>query len=246
MGIGLVYGCLRVTPPIAGKDRLEVQECLELLDQAFGGRSLPTERVVCDEAAREQLIRAHGAEQLGFMVFNPAHYGEISPLAFCQLLHGVGVRPRQRFYDLGSGNGKLVMLAWLLGLDAVGIEIVAERAHEASAKLELLREIVGDAREDGSMAGISLIHGSCLGLDFSDADIVFTYDLLFSKEMKEDIGRTSQKMGKGSCVVSSRGLPGDGLTSPTHIWTWDPRKECAPQQFAVQMVLGPGDVESSE
>lgn len=48
----------------------------------------------------------------------PAVYGEILPETAGVMLRRLGALPGHRFYDLGSGTGKVVVLAWLLGMDA--------------------------------------------------------------------------------------------------------------------------------
>eukprot|EP00441_Pelagodinium_beii_P012288 CAMPEP_0197702222 /NCGR_PEP_ID=MMETSP1338-20131121/124241_1 /TAXON_ID=43686 ORGANISM="Pelagodinium beii, Strain RCC1491" /NCGR_SAMPLE_ID=MMETSP1338 /ASSEMBLY_ACC=CAM_ASM_000754 /LENGTH=196 /DNA_ID=CAMNT_0043286027 /DNA_START=39 /DNA_END=626 /DNA_ORIENTATION=- len=185
----------------------DVSAALERLDEAYGGRSLITDLVISNEDARTQMLQKTNLRGLNGLIglMNPAHYGEIAPLAFCQLLHEVQAEAGEMFYDLGSGNGKLVALAWLLGLDVTGVEIIRERHETAMVALETLRKGMED--DDLPSAPIRFICGSFLDVDFSDADIVYTWDLLFDQEMKEDIAVIAQKLKPGSRVISSRGLP---------------------------------------
>lgn len=62
---------------------------------------------------------------------NSALYGEISEQDFADLLFGLGLRPPAVVYDLGSGTGKLVNLAALLGFSATGIELEPGRHQRA-------------------------------------------------------------------------------------------------------------------
>ena len=87
---------------------------------------------------------------------------------------------------------------------------------------------------------------SFMDIDFSDADIVFTYDLLFTAELKEGVARTARRLQPGSRVISSRGLPGPGFSSPKLFYCGDSRRQLAPQEFSIQIVTGQMENEAVE
>ena len=58
-------------------------------------------------------------------------YGELSAASVVESLALAHVRRGERFYDLGSGGGKVVAMAWLLGLRATGVELLSKRFTSA-------------------------------------------------------------------------------------------------------------------
>eukprot|EP00927_Polykrikos_kofoidii_P047603 TRINITY_DN41854_c0_g1_i1.p1 TRINITY_DN41854_c0_g1~~TRINITY_DN41854_c0_g1_i1.p1 ORF type:complete len:353 (+),score=32.54 TRINITY_DN41854_c0_g1_i1:56-1114(+) len=63
---------------------------------------------------------------------NTALYGELAPSSCICLFRDIaGTRYGRTFYDLGSGTGKLVNLAALLGFRAIGLELEPGRHREA-------------------------------------------------------------------------------------------------------------------
>eukprot|EP00928_Gymnodinium_smaydae_P080524 TRINITY_DN64201_c0_g1_i1.p1 TRINITY_DN64201_c0_g1~~TRINITY_DN64201_c0_g1_i1.p1 ORF type:complete len:239 (-),score=39.91 TRINITY_DN64201_c0_g1_i1:381-1097(-) len=236
MGGAVAYGCMCVVPPVGDNDRQAVQRALEKLDEAYHGQSVATSKVISDADAREQLLEASDPEKHGVSwdFQNPVHYGELAPLAFCQLLHEVGATRGQKLYDLGSGDGKLAILAWLLGLDVVGVELIKERdliAHEALSRMD-------EALQDDVPTGrIQLIQGSFMDMDFSDASILYSYDLVFTPALKEGLARLARQQKPGTLVVTSRGLPGPGLSDPKRFYCQDFRKELVPAELTIQVVL---------
>merc|ERR1712066_997686 len=56
-----------------------------------------------------------------------AVYGEVPLASLTDILETAGVKPGMKYYDLGSGTGKTVLFANLLGLDATGVELAPGR-----------------------------------------------------------------------------------------------------------------------
>jgi len=124
----------------------------------------------------------------------PATYGEVSHMDFLKLLTELGAVPGQKVYDLGSGTGKLVVLAWLLGFNAIGVELVRER-YDASRRIlsaALGRRIAGNW-DDTADEGMQFIHGDLCAVDFSDADIVFANSVMYTKDLMNFIAQTAEK-----------------------------------------------------
>lgn len=95
-------------------------------------------------------------------------YQDLPPEGVLDMLRKVGAKPGDKFYDLGAGPGKTVGIAYLAGLNAVGVELAESRVVGACKALTKLH--ASDKDQHGSM---SMIRGSFTDVDFSDADIAF-------------------------------------------------------------------------
>lgn len=135
-------------------------------------------------------------------------YGEIQPEAVLEMLRITGAKEEQKYYDLGSGYGKTVVLAWLLGLNATGVELASDRWQASCAALRHAPEV----GVSGPGNGISFIRASFFDVDFSDADIVFMDSVMFSDETMEGLAQAARRCRPGTKIVSSHmGLPGPGF-----------------------------------
>merc|ERR1719387_1648630 len=82
------------------------------------------------------------AEQRGaYGNVDAAVYGEIRTDGFQSLLDWVGFKPGEKYYDLGAGDGKTVMVAWANGFDAHGIELMPRRFQGSCRAVSRLREL---------------------------------------------------------------------------------------------------------
>eukprot|EP00420_Gonyaulax_spinifera_P037276 CAMPEP_0197876476 /NCGR_PEP_ID=MMETSP1439-20131203/5434_1 /TAXON_ID=66791 /ORGANISM="Gonyaulax spinifera, Strain CCMP409" /LENGTH=258 /DNA_ID=CAMNT_0043495759 /DNA_START=96 /DNA_END=872 /DNA_ORIENTATION=+ len=124
-------------------------------------------------------------------------YGEIKPEGIISMLRTVGAKPGMRFYDLGSGTGKFVAIArQVFGLHATGIELSNDRHHIACKAAGKLDKDAGGS--------IRLVHGSFLDYDFSDADIIFSDNVEFSRSMNQQLAKLAGSMRKGATAVLCR------------------------------------------
>jgi SAM-dependent methyltransferase len=188
-----------------------LHEALEALDDAYEG------------CAADPMCGRKG-EKLNSSIAET--YGELLPTTVAYMLALAGARPGQRYYDLGSGTGKTVYLAGLLGLNATGVELVPNRTRVACDALG--RPVKTGHFEKGSM---NFVTGSFLAVDFSDADVVFTDSVMFSDDLKEGLARIARRMKPGAKVISFNGLPSPGFStqkesfvgptswSPSTTWT---------------------------
>jgi hypothetical protein len=94
------------------------------------------------------------------------------------------------FYDIGSGNGKLLLqMAVISDFDRyVGIEI---------EKIRYLYSI--DIKNQIGIENVSFINADVLNTDISDATFVFINDLMFNEEMRNKI----LNMIPSGCVFTS-------------------------------------------
>lgn len=146
----------------------------------------------------------HGAET----------YGELRPEGFLDMLWKVGAKPGDRFYDLGSGTGKLVALAWLAGLNATGVELSSIRwdvSHKATIKLEEMKSLECFPQGGGncpselpqrSPHGLDFVWGSFLEVDFTDADVLFISSVMFNHAMMAKVANIARWMKVGSRIIS--------------------------------------------
>jgi SAM-dependent methyltransferase len=91
-----------------------------------------------------------------------------------RMLSAANVKPTDVVYDLGSGDGRvLITAAQRFGAKAVGIEISPK---EAKASQERIRQLKLDDK-------IRIVEGDLLKVDLSEADVVTIYLLTKSNEM---------------------------------------------------------------
>lgn len=106
-------------------------------------------------------------------------YGEVNHthgLALLLEFKKQGFQPGKKFVDLGSGTGKMVGVAWLCGLNAVGVEFSKARYDKSCRAIERLPT-------QKSVGTLQFLHGNFLKYDFSDADVIFTNSIMFSDEV---------------------------------------------------------------
>lgn len=130
-------------------------------------------------------------------------YGEILPGGVVHLLNSLQASAGMRYYDLGSGFGKTVILAGLLGLKATGIEVSTAHHNEACEAWERSKKFPMHGGE------INLLQGSFLEEDFSDADIVFINSFTFPDDLMANIAHAASGLKPGSFIVAASRLPGD-------------------------------------
>lgn len=101
-------------------------------------------------------------------------YVPTDPVVVQAMLKLAGVKPGDKLYDLGCGDGRIVITAASsYGARGVGIDLNPERITEAKA----------NAKEAGVEEKVRFIQQDLLKSDFSDADVVSLY-LLPSVNMK--------------------------------------------------------------
>jgi hypothetical protein len=103
-----------------------------------------------------------------------------------------GLRPGEVLYDLGSGDGRIVIIAASeFDAKATGVEIDPFRAYYSSLRIRL-RGLRGNAR---------VIRSSFFSVDLSDADVVTMYLL---QETNDRLKPKLERELKPTCRVVSR------------------------------------------
>ena len=167
----LLSGAAFSEPP-AGSDSLETaleriqRECLRaypeelLAEMASGATDVPAE-VEADPTAQMQFLDKEVPREKG--LFYPILLEDLLP-AFESY-----IAPGSRFLDLGSGDGRAVFLARVLGAHATGIEY-DEKLVELSLRALAALEDVVDAE------GVEIVRGDFFESPWSGYDIIFYFD----------------------------------------------------------------------
>ncbi len=92
-------------------------------------------------------------------------YEPTSPAVVEAMLDLAGVGPRDVVYDLGCGDGRIVVAAARRGARSVGVDLDPERIREA-------RE---NARSAGVADRVTLVQGDLFDADVRDASVVMLY-----------------------------------------------------------------------
>lgn len=132
-------------------------------------------------------------------------YGEITFPAMEQLLARLALPPGKIFYDLGSGVGKAVILAALLGnfSKLMGVEIVEELVAAAeTARRRLVIELEKNLLPGIARPQITFLNADIFTIDFSDADVVFIATTCFSDNMMSRLRRRLTMLKTGSTIIT--------------------------------------------
>ncbi len=170
----LLASCLWAQPPAsppsgpdqATLDRIQ-RECLRayppelLADMASGAQEIPAE---VEEAPKAQMQFLDKEIPLDKGLFYPSLLEElVPPLARY-------ISPKSRFLDLGSGDGRVVFLAAVLGAHATGIEYDPKMVKTSRRALKALKGVV-DAKR------VRIVEGDFFKSSWSPYDVIFFFDL---------------------------------------------------------------------
>ncbi len=110
-----------------------------------------------------------------------------------KMLEAGHVKPGELVYDLGSGDGRVVITAaQKFGARAVGIELRADLCRIASERIKML----------GLDDRVRMVQGSALRVDLSPADVVTMWLLTSSNERMKP--KLEKDLKPGSRVVSNQ------------------------------------------
>jgi len=109
-----------------------------------------------------------------------------------RMLEAAHVKPGELVYDLGSGDGRIVITAaQKFGARAVGVEIDPLQCRKATERIRGL----------GLSDQVSIVEGSALRVDLSPADVVTMFFLTVSNErLKPNL---EKHLRRGARVVSN-------------------------------------------
>ena len=137
---------------------------------------------------------------------NAAGYGELTPKGFSELGARLGLTADDRFVDLGSGTGKLVIQSVTeFGVaSACGIELSTGR-HE--------RALLGQSGQSSeTVRRSSFVNGDCSGeaaaAVLEDASVVWLCATLFNDDLMQRIGLRLSGSSAVRAVATTRRFPG--------------------------------------
>lgn len=129
-----------------------------------------------------------------------ATYGELTLEGSARVLQWLRLGPLDHFFDLGSGTGKIPILAALMSDvgHATGVEL-SRRRHDV-AEQALAR--VGDV--DGRVA---LVHEDLLTTDLSAATVIFTGSRAFPESLVAKLARRAIDLPRLRLMLSLKPVP---------------------------------------
>jgi len=224
-----------------------VEGAFKRLSKSYGGAAMQSHAITVD---REEIQRNFQGENS-----QAAVYGELIPPSAAAMIefavkhnpnivwdgkehkryevnHGTS-EARPKFVDLGSGFGKISMLAALLGFDAAGYELahprigeackaVGELAGKSGWQQQALKVDQSPAPREVCSSDASQVHGQINFFEGSfthdsvkleDADVIFTDSVFWDEGMMKALGEKASKMKLGSIIFSYKAFPGDAFES---------------------------------
>jgi hypothetical protein len=211
------------------------RQTLGELSRAYEGNAHDAYVSVDSDAIAANMSHVYGDDP-----HNAGVYGEILPESVLHMLalaakYNPNLRDQDgkfkpgRYVDLGSGNGKSVLLAGLLGFEGDGVELADPRFKIACSGLERLGK-AGNASstECGShgLGHVKFTKGSFLDdkVSLDDTDVVFTDSVYWSDDMMQTLAAKAAKMKPGSVIFSFKAFPGEQfkhLSEETLGTSWD-------------------------
>ena len=119
-----------------------------------------------------------------------------------KILNLAGVKKGKKFHELGSGDGRVVIVAAKLGADSFGVEQSWLRVLYSRYKAWQL-----------NLKRAKFYHGNIFKRSYQDADIVYIY--LLSKGVRKLEEKLKKELKKGSTVI----------TQTYHFPNWKPYKK---------------------
>lgn len=135
-------------------------------------------------------------------------YGEVTPASVLRMLTKVEAKPGETFYDLGSGTGKAVVYAAIIGGmgKSVGIELVRDLYDAAQTVRERYDAEVRPSIDNP--AAIEFRHGDMFAHDLSEADIVFSHCTCFDDALMAKLAQKLEELRPGARVITvTKSLP---------------------------------------
>jgi protein-L-isoaspartate O-methyltransferase len=113
--------------------------------------------------------------------------GVWSPVAVCErMLELANLKPGETVYDLGSGDGRvLIIAAQKFNANAVGVEI-------SETFVKRSRDLIAS---EGLSERVTVVHGDLMDVDISPADVVTIYLLRDSNDVVKPKLESSLKPG---------------------------------------------------
>ena len=128
-----------------------------------------------------------------------AVYGEITPAAAEKLIEYINFKPKDVFYDLGSGVGKLIIQAALLGgpKKLVGIEL-------SSSRHKMAQTVLKQAQEEKLLKAknVEFICGDILKRSLDEATVIYTCSTAFPGPFFNKVVNRIAQLKPGTLFIS--------------------------------------------
>lgn len=188
------------------------EKILDALDKIYSGNSLHPFWEAGNYKNSDKELISLGLKQQDAKA---ATYNEIKPKAFLEMMKTVDAKPGMKFYDLGSGTGKVVYAAWLLGMDATGVEAIEKRYHTSCSVMK--KALAQQKHKDVKQGTAHFMHDNFMTMDFSDADILYADSAMFTKPIMDRLGEISQTLKKGAKIITTKSIPAEGFDLETGV-----------------------------
>ncbi len=109
------------------------------------------------------------------------------------------------FYDLGSGTGKAVIAAALLGSfsQVLGIELLPELYTEAKkVLLKFNKNVRPQLHPESRSVVVDYIHNDLFDHDWSNGDVVFMQTTCFNENLMKRLEEQAEWLKPGSMVIT--------------------------------------------
>lgn len=106
-----------------------------------------------------------------------------------KVLKLAGVKKGKKFYELGSGDGRVVYEAARLGADAVGVEQSLLRVWYSKFKAKSF-----------NLPNAKFMHGNIFNKNYSDANIIYIY--LLTKGVKKLEAKLPKELKKRTVIIT--------------------------------------------
>lgn len=108
------------------------------------------------------------------------------PQVIRQMLLLAQLKPREVFFDLGSGDGRAVIMAAKdFGARAVGVEL----------REDLVKKALSSVYESNLQDRVTIVNGDMFSVDLSSADVIFLYLTTSANEKVKPKLETELKQG---------------------------------------------------
>lgn len=129
-------------------------------------------------------------------------YGESTWMGLIKILNQIEIKPKDVFYDLGSGSGKIIFLVnKKLGIKTVGID-----------KIEYFIKISNIISKNLDLEKVKFKNSDFFTEDISNGTIFYMTATCFDEEIMQKLSEKFKKLRDGSIIISiTRTLKGEHL-----------------------------------
>ena len=158
-----------------------------------------------------RVVSTNSKKLRSYRAFTAEVYGELLPSFISEVLTKVGLKPGQKFYDLGSGFGNAVFQAALeFGAVSGGCELM-----EHASNLTFLQQIL--LRKHLHLFGIkditlrfalnqSFVKNESVKREILDCDVVLVNNFLFDANLNIEVGKLLYGLRPGTVIISLNNL----------------------------------------